>query len=333
MKTRSKLILTGSLLALGGAGLSAWGLYETTKKMLEIALDREEPKTIKKAPKVSGIIIPPEIAQEISVTAEKLRGNKFETVEITSHDGVRLVGHWHRCRNPKRVIIAMHGWRSSWDHDFGAIGDFWMNNNCDVLFAEQRGQNSSGGKYMGFGMLERHDCLDWIHWVNKQIGGGLPLYLSGLSMGATTVLMATDLPLAENVCGVIADCGFTSPHAIWKHVAENNLHMSYALREKLADSMCQKKIHMSAKDCTAPKALNRAKIPVLFIHGTDDHFVPVEMTYENYKACRSEKRLFVVPGAEHGMSYRTDPQGYKRAVRQFWSDFDRAQGKKTCPAS
>lgn len=326
MKTSTKLILAGSLISFGGAAISALALYATTKQMLCIALDRKKPKTMGKAPKVSGITIPPEIAEEITVTAEKLRNNEFETVEITSHDGVRLVGHWHRCGNSKRVIIAMHGWRSNWDRDFGAVADFWFNNNCDVLFAEQRAQNNSGGEYMGFGMLERHDCPDWIDWVNQQTGEQLPIYLSGLSMGASTVLMATELDLAENVCGVIADCGFTSPHDIWKHVAENNLHMSYGLREKIADSMCQKKIHMGTKDCSAPEALKRSKVPVLFIHGTDDHFVPVEMTYENYKACNSPKRLFVVPGAEHGMSYRTDREGYEEAVRKFWTDFDGTQG-------
>ena len=65
------------------------------------------------------------------------------------------------------------------------------------------------------------------------------------------------------------------------------------------------------------------KTPVLFIHGTDDHFVPVEMTFENYKVCRAPRKLFVVPGADHGMSYLVDQAGYERAVKEFWQEFDK----------
>ncbi len=107
---------------------------------------------------------------------------------------------------------------------------------------EQRGQNNSAGDYMGFGMLERYDCLEWIKWVNEQNVEGLPIYLAGVSMGAATVLMTTDLGLPENVHGAIADCGFTSPHAIWKHVVENNLHMPYGIHEKAVNALCKKKI-------------------------------------------------------------------------------------------
>jgi fermentation-respiration switch protein FrsA (DUF1100 family) len=79
---------------------------------------------------------------------------------------------------------------------------------------------------------------------------------------------------------------------------------------------------MSSKDYSTLEALNNTDIPVLFIHGSDDSFVPVEMTYENYKACKSEKRLLIVPGAEHGMSYVIDKDSYENAVLNFFKDFD-----------
>ena len=141
-------------------------------------------------------------------------------------------------------------------------------------------------------------------------------------MGATTVLMTTGLELPDNVHGVIADCGFTSPHEIWKHVVENNLHLSYGVIGNLANDICKKKIQMGTKDYSTVEAMKECKTPILFIHGTDDHFVPVEMTYENYKACTAPKRLFVVPGADHGMSYVADTQGYQAAMKDFWSTFD-----------
>lgn len=322
-----KLSIKGiSIFAGVGALLGAvfFASHSMTKRMVSMALDRETTEDVDGAKeKFAGSRNMTEFMDELKRSGEKLGNSEYEDVEITTEDGVRLVGHWKTCENPERIIIAMHGWRSSWTHDFGMVADCWFENNCNVLYAEQRGQNNSGGEYMGFGILERYDCLEWIKWVNEHQENHLPIYICGVSMGATTVLMASALELPDNVKGVIADCGFTSPHAIWKHVAEKNLHIPYeGLRRIVANDMCRKRINHGISSYSAVEALKNSKIPVLFIHGTDDKFVPVEMTYENYKACASEKRLFVVPGADHGMSYYVDKKGYENAMKDFWRDYD-----------
>ena len=141
-------------------------------------------------------------------------------------------------------------------------------------------------------------------------------------MGATTVMMTTGFKLPKSVHGVIADCGFTSPHAIWKHVANNNLKIPFGIYSSISNELFKKKIQIGAKDYTCAMALKNCKVPVLFVHGTDDTFVPVTMTFENYKACKSEKRLFIVPEADHGMSYIVDPKGYQEKLLEFFRDFD-----------
>ena len=75
----------------------------------------------------------------------------------------------------------MHGWRSSWSGDFGGVSDFWHENGCSVLYAEQRGQGSSGGAYMGFGMMERYDCLDWANAAVEKFGPETEILLLGVS--------------------------------------------------------------------------------------------------------------------------------------------------------
>lgn len=169
-----------------------------------------------------------EMLERITQAGEAFALRPHKTVKIQSNDGTRLVGHWVAVENPKRVIIAMHGWRSVWHRDFGVIADFFKENGCSVLYAEQRGQGESGGEYIGFGLTERYDCLDWINWVNENAENPLPIYLCGVSMGAATVLMAAGLPLPENVCGIVADCGYTSAVDIWKHVAKQ-AHISYGM--------------------------------------------------------------------------------------------------------
>lgn len=158
------------------------------------------------------------------------------------------------------------------------LPDFWAENGCSVLYVEQRGQNGSGGSHIGMGLTERFDCADWVDWATLRCGRQIPIYLAGLSMGATTVLMAAGLQLPPNVHGIMADCGFTSPHAIWKHVAEKNLHVPYGLRGVIAEALYRRKINMGAADYSTVAALKNTRIPVLLIHGAADKFVPVEMT-------------------------------------------------------
>ncbi len=323
MKKKTKLLLTGGAIAASlaaVAGVAAAVAGKASEFVVNAALDRKEPKYMAKTG-ANISVIPESISKDVKMLSEKLKNSDCERIEIRSRDGERLVGHLHHKKGDRRLIIAMHGWRSAWNVDFCGIADFWQENASSVLYVEQRGQGESGGEYMGFGMIERFDCLDWILWVNERFGENINIYLAGISMGASTVLMAGGFDLPKNVKGIMADCGFTSAYDIWKHVVDENLYFSYGVLSKITEDLCKKKISVGTKDYTTIDAMKVCKIPVLFIHGTDDTFVPVEMTYENYKACRSEKRLLIVPGATHAMSYIENKNGYEKAVLEFWEEF------------
>jgi len=323
MKKSTRNILIGSGVAVVGAAALGAAYHYSTKYLMKLALDREGPKSAAKdKEKMMSSGEMSEIMAKIMDASSKLENTEHNQVEISAQDGTKLIGHWYCPEDPKRIIVAMHGWRSTWSQDFGSIAPFWFDNDCAVLFAEQRGQGNSGGDYMGFGLLERYDCLDWVNWANERTEEKLPIYLGGISMGATTVLMTARFELPENVKGIVADCAFTSPHAIWKHVVENNFKLPFGLYSRAAKDICEKRIQVSSDSYSTTEALANCKLPVLFIHGTDDNFVPVEMTYENYKAYSGEKELFIVPGAEHGMSYLVDKDGYENAVVSFWKEHD-----------
>ncbi len=323
MKDKTKNIIAGTGFLAVAAAVTAGISYIITSTLVEEALDRNEPEVMKKAKtRITGTFKEtPEYAKALEA-AKVLESKNHERVEIEGRDGTKLVGHWFEKSGSERIIIAMHGWRSTWSWDFGAVADFLFENNCSVLFAEQRGQGESGGGYMGFGMTERYDCADWAAWADGNNSSSLPIYLIGVSMGATTVMMASGLDLPENVHGIIADCGFTSAKAIWKHVCEDNMHLSYAVRQKVIDDLCSQKIQYRADEYSTQAALQSNTRPVLFIHGSDDTFVPVTMTYDNYKACISPKELLIVPGAEHGLSYFTETDKYEATVKDFWRKYD-----------
>ncbi len=325
MKKSHKTILKAAGATVAVAAVAAAASYITTKILVMVALDRNPPKLPGKAKgAISGAAFDnKEFIDDVGKCAQMLENSEHEQVEITAFDGTKLVGHWFKTEGAKRTVICMHGWRSSWSIDFGMSAPHWIEHGCNLLIPEQRGQNNSGGDYMGFGLIERYDCLDWANYV-AQLHPELPVYLSGVSMGASTVLMSAGLELPPQVKGIIADCGFTSPYAIWKHVSENNLHIGFGIKGVMANAICKKRINLGADSYSTVEAMKNCTVPVLLIHGEKDSFVPVEMTYENYEACVTPKSLLIVSDAEHGMSFWKDQEGYKRAVFDFWEKYDTA---------
>ena len=320
--------IRNTLLGAAGAVISAAVIRQEISRafdrnMVGTALDREEPRAMQKMKerlKGDGGDND-EIMAFCRELQHQLEKRPHQVVQMTSYDGTELAGHLFCVERPKRVILAMHGWRSGWARDFGPVADFFRDNDCTVLYAQQRGQGESGGEYMGFGMIERFDCLEWVKWLNANGFGGSRIYLAGISMGATTVLMTAGFPeLPENVAGVLADCGFTSAKAEWKYISENNLRVPYDRRCKHVDALCRKRIELDSDAYTTLDAMKTCRVPVLFVHGEADTFVPVEMTLQNYKACRAPKQMLIVPGANHGMSYFWDREGYENAVKSFFRE-------------
>lgn len=320
MREASRKMLVGMGVAAAAMTALTASACAVSSVMLHLALDRKMPSLMEKGrERLTGESADHgQLMKQVDAAAHQLYGCGCVTVELTARDGTRLVGHWYENPFARRVVVAMHGWRSRWDQDFGLIAPFLHGSGCSVLYAEQRGQNGSGGSHMTFGLLERYDCLDWARWVHDHTVPGLPVYLAGISMGATTVLLAAGLELPDCVRGVIADCGFTSPHAIWKHVAERNLHLNYALHQGWVDWLCRRRLQMEMGDASTVDAMAACRVPVLFVHGSDDSFVPVEMTYENYKACAGPKELLIVPGASHGLSYLVETERYQKTLKEFW---------------
>ena len=291
------------------------------RMIIIVALNRKLPKIFTKKASLNKITGCDPFFDTLNEKGKKLRATETETVTIHGHGGVKLVGHVLSAESPKRVIIAVHGWRGTWSRDFGIVSDFWQESDNTVIYVEQRAQNESEGEYITFGLLERYDILEWIKWANARYKN-LPIYLCGVSMGASTVLMSADLAPQNSVRGIIADSGFTSPTEIWSYVVRKNLHLPYNMCKKPASKLCKKITGYSSDACSTEKVLKKCQTPILFIHGTDDSFVPVEMTYRNYRVCSAPKRLFVVPGANHGMSYYIDPDGYQREMERFFLQYD-----------
>lgn len=243
----------------------------------------------------------------------------IEEIRIQGHRNVTLAGHFVPAQNQKRIVVAFHGWRSNWKKDFALCVKSFQEQGCSVLLVEQRAHGLSGGKHIGFGILERHDCKYWTEYLTQRFGNEMSIYLYGVSMGASTVLMASSLKLPATVKGVIADCGFTTPYNMLVRSAHIILKEGEYPDVPIVNKLCNWLAGYNLKEYSTLDAMKVSKLPTLFIHGVKDRFVPYYMTLENYHMCTAKKELLLVSGADHCRSFYTEPETYMQKIRSFFA--------------
>ncbi len=241
----------------------------------------------------------------------------YESVTVQSEDGLKLFGKYYHCKDGAPLQIMFHGYRTPLaERDFEGGMQIAKTLGHNILLVDQRGHGKSQGHVTTFGIRERKDCLVWIRYANQRFGEDTRILLFGISMGAATVLMASGLLLPSNVSGIVADCGYTSPEAIIRFVIRDMglPEGTYGIVKLGAKLFAKLDI---SEAVSAKEAMKTCQIPVLFIHGEGDTYVPWDMSRENYAQCSCEKYFFTVPGAGHGMSFFGDRKGYVDAIRTF----------------
>lgn len=252
---------------------------------------------------------------------EMWKSSDIEEVCLESHDGIKIYGHYRRHPNAKRAIILVHGYRMSALPTFAAVLPYYDDNECDMLLIDQRTSGKSTGKYITFGVTERYDAQLWTNWMCRK-RPDLPVYLDGISMGAATVLAASEFTFPENFAGIIADSGYTSPREIIRHVISSYIPGPPAIPLTLISIMFRILTGHSMDELDCRKCVANAKYPIFFIHGKMDRFVPYEMCVENFAACTSEKSVFYSETAEHGMSFMQDKEALLQHIKDFFAKHD-----------
>lgn len=239
-----------------------------------------------------------------------------EDVYIMSDDGLRLHGTYFP-RDSKKFVICFHGYTSKGMSDYIGLSDYYIRNNYQMLLVDERAHGDSEGVYIGFGCLDRYDALKWIDWVLDKAGNDVEILLHGTSMGGSTVLMASGLTLPEQVKGIVSDCAFTSPKYVFTHVLHSMYHMPAFPIIQISDYVNKKKAGYGLDECNAAREVRKAKIPILFIHGSADTFVPCTMCDEIYENCASPRKKLIIQGAAHAESYYKDMISYENALNEF----------------
>ena len=275
----------------------------------------------RKPPKDDVIEIPEgEIYEEFRGVIENwirsIRAMPYESVSIKSFDGLTLRGRYYEYAPGAVTEILLHGYRGSAERDLcgGVERCFALGRNA--LIVDQRASGESDGHIITFGIKECRDCLSWVDFAINKFGKDVQLILTGISMGAATVLMASGEELPSNVVCTLADCGYSSPREIIFKVLK---------QIKLPPKIFYPFIKLGARlyggfdlESNSPiEAMKRCRVPVIFIHGDADDFVPYEMSKQMYEVCTAPKRLVAVKGAGHGLAFPVDKEFYVGALRDF----------------
>lgn len=243
----------------------------------------------------------------------------IEKLTLTASNGERLCGSL--IQPPKsngRLLIACHGAHSSGVGEFCFDMPYFYRTGYTVLMPEHRGCGESDGKFLGYGTHESADTLLWLAYARERFPE-LKIYLLGVSMGGATVLMMSDKISDPAVKGIIADCPYTSAWDEFSYQLKTSFHMPNFPILYICNLICRLVCGYDFRDASPLEAVRDSRLPVLFIHGGDDDFVPQFMQEELYSACPTAKEKLTVAGAVHARSYYTDPKAYEAAMESFIS--------------
>ncbi len=245
-----------------------------------------------------------------------LLDHKAQDVYITSDDGLKLHGLWVPTENARGTVLFAHGYRSTMLVDFGLAFELYHKLGMNLLIPEQRSHGKSQGRYITFGVKESRDMKRWLQYHNDELSCK-PVLLSGISMGASTMMYLADEELPENVKGIVADCGFTSPKEILKHVFQSVIRLPAVPTLFVTNILTRMFAGFGLCDKDSRKTLKKNKLPIIMVHGMDDDFVPCSMTQEGFSVCAGPKQLLLVDGAEHGVSFLVEQERYTAMISEF----------------
>lgn len=266
-------------------------------------------------------LIPP--GEQYQAVADKMRQMvddvdhaPYEQVYILSDDQIRLSGRYYHLADNAPVMLQFHGYHGNGIREY--CGGWRMANSTvfNSLVVDQRAHGKSGGHTITFGIRERYDVAKWVEYIADRFGPETPIILSGVSMGAATVLMASELPLPGNVVAITADCPYSSPGAIIRKICRDvRIPGWVAYPFIVLGALLFGRFRLW--ESSALKAVQNTRIPILLVHGDEDLFVPHEMSLQIKEACASKCELLIIPGAGHGLSYLVSSSVYEETVSAF----------------
>ncbi len=309
--------------------------------MLGYALKPEELQTRSRNIEDSWTFICQEYPELQAWTDSLKECNALQEVYLEDDEGRNLHAYYICAASPTRkTAVIVHGYTDNairmlpigylYSHQLG----------YNVLLPDLHGHGLSDGNEAQMGWKDRLDVLQWtataeelFHRHNKSVAGKdttltgeIEMVVHGISMGAATTMMLSGevgqgIYQQPYIKCFVEDCGYTT---VWNEF-RGELKSQFGLPAfpllYVASRLCQKEYGWNFREASALKQVEQCRLPMLFIHGESDTFVPTDMVYPLYDAKPGPKELWIVPGADHAHSYRDHKEAYTARVSGFVSKY------------
>lgn len=237
---------------------------------------------------------------------------------IESYDKLQLHSYVVS-QNSNKWAIVVHGYGGS-GKLMSDKSKYFYDMGYNVLIPDLRGHGKSEGDYIGMGWKDRLDIISWINFIIKE-NPNAEIVLHGTSMGAATVLMTSGENLPSNVKAIVADCAYTSAWDEFSYQLETYLKVPSYYILNVTNMVTKLKAGYSLKEASALECVKKATVPILFIHGDKDKFVPYSMMDKLYDATSSPKEKLTIDGGEHANSDLVSPFLYWLTVEDFLNQY------------
>ena len=225
----------------------------------------------------------------------------FEPMQTESFDGLELNGYFLEAEEPtNKTVIFAHGYLGK-ARDMALYGQYYYEDlGYNIFTADLRGHGESEGDYIGFGWHDRLDYLDWIDTIIEKQGPDTEIILHGLSMGGSTVLMTSGEELPAQVKAVVADSPFSSTYDLFSYQMEQMFNLPAFPLLPMTSMVTEIRADYSFYEASALDQVKKADVPILYLHGGSDTFVPTRMAMELYEETSSEAEIEIFENASHG---------------------------------
>ena len=246
------------------------------------------------------------------------RENALRDTFILAEDGVRLHAlYLYADTLTAHTAVAVHGYT---DNAVRMLHIAYLYNHdlhYNVLLPDLRFAGQSEGDHIQMGWKDRIDVLQWMNIANEIFGDSTQMVVHGISMGGATTMMVSGEKQQPYVKCFVEDCGYTSVWDEFSHELKSSFHLPAFPLMYTTSWLCEKKYGWNFKEASSLKQVEKCELPMLFIHGDKDTYVPTWMVYPLYEAKPEPKELWIVPGAAHALSYKENKQEYTDKVRDF----------------
>lgn len=240
-----------------------------------------------------------------------------------NNEGVRLHALMIPSSEGKRqTAVLVHGYTGNSMGMMMVARIYSQQLGYNVILPDLYAHGQSEGTAIRMGWKDRLDVLMWMEEAVRLFGEDTQLVVHGISMGAaTTMCVAGELSsrpeLLPHVKCFVEDCGYTS---VWDEF-RNELKQRYSLPAfpllHIADLLCRVEYGWGFRQASPLEQVKKNSLPMMFIHGEADTFVPTWMVYPLHDACTAPSELWTLPGVAHALAYRENPGEYAQRIREF----------------